>query len=393
MSHYFLHSTKQGVSYCSFCGCLQYKNTPSKNLFSIDNNFNILNIDPLIVKYKPISLNLDISLIAHENYLKFRQRGLTKIYFLSNNFNLGKNIIFKAIGAMDEIYLNNENIPLENIEIISSVCVLLSVQFNDCCSKENKIKLARINQKNCNKNQNINDSFIYVNNAKCLNQYLIKNVKNLMYWETFCLKKLKYNLSKYTTFDYIKLFFSLGIIFTNESIDMNNIFCSSINILEIITNHYNICKYSQYVIAMSIIYIQFNNNKYFDKKIFKYIYGVNFDKEKYTTCINYINNVLKLVNFLNYKESFLLNNYEINNNELYNNINKLLNFVTNKKIIDYNNNKGKEIINNSCENHYVIQLLLNYFNMKLYNSVNNIRILNDKKISFLLLLLEIIIII
>ena len=118
MSHYFLQSTKQGVSYCSFCGCLKYKNTPSKNIFSIDNNYNILNIDPLIVKYKPISLNLDTSLIAHENYLKFRQRGLTKIYSLSNNFNLGKNIIFKAIGAMDEIYLNNENVPLENIEII-----------------------------------------------------------------------------------------------------------------------------------------------------------------------------------------------------------------------------------------------------------------------------------
>lgn len=190
MSHYFLQSTKQDVSYCSFCGCLKYKNTPSKNIFSIDNNYNILNIDPLIVKYKPISLNLDTSLIAHENYLKFRQRGLTKIYSLSNNFNLGKNIIFKAIGAMDEIYLNNENIPLENIEIISSICVLLSVQFNDCCSKENKIKLERINQRNCNKNQNINDSYIYVNNVKCLNQYLIKSVKNLMYWETFCLKKL-----------------------------------------------------------------------------------------------------------------------------------------------------------------------------------------------------------
>jgi hypothetical protein len=161
------------------------------------------------------------------------------------------------------------------------------------------------------------------------------------------LKKINYNLSKYTSFDYIKLFFSLGIIFTNENIDINNIFCSCINILEIITNHYNICKYNQYVIAMSIIYIKFNNSNYFDKKIFKYIYGVNFYKEKYKTCINYINNVLKHINFLNYYESFLLNSYEINNNDLYNNINKLLNFVTNKNIIDYNNKKGKEFTNKS----------------------------------------------
>ena len=373
MSHHFLPSIKKGVNYCSFCGCLEYKNIPSKKICSHRIHNNMLNLDPLIVKYRPISLNLDISLRAHENYLKFRQKGLSKIYSLSNDFNLGKFITFKAIGIMDNIYLNNENISLENIEIISSVSILLSLEFNECCSNKNIIKINRTVQNNFNNSSN--DSYIYINKAKCLTQYLIKFVKNLMYWQIFCLEKTKYNLSKYTAFDYINLFFSLGIIFTNEYIDLDSIFNSCINILELITNHYNIFKHSQYIVAMSVIYIHFGGKRFFDKKIFKYIYGVNFDKEKYKACVLDINNVLNNINYFSHNELFLLNSYEIKEDNVNSNINKLLNLLKNNSINNYNNHKKRV----EFEYYYFIQLLMNYFHLKLFNSFNSIYINNDNK--------------
>lgn len=381
MSHHFLPSIKKGVSYCTVCGCLSYKNILSKNIFSHSNNPNKFNIDPLIVKYNPISLNLDISLKSHETYLKFRQKGISKIYFLSNKFELGEYIISKSIGLMDQIYLKYEDISIENIERISSICVLLSVEFNDCCSKSNNIKINRTNQKN-NNDSNENNSYIYVNKFQYLNHYLIKEIKNLMYWQIFCLKKINYNLNKYSAFDYINLFFSLGIVFTNDYIDIHSMYLSCVNILKIIQNNFIICKYNQYIIAMSIIYIKFNNSNFFDKNIFKFIYGVNFDKMKYRICINDINNVLNNLFNFNYSESILLNNYTINNNNISPYFYNLFMSIKDGTIINYNNdikNYKYSLVN------YDVQSLLNNSYMKLDNNakcLNNFQSLNNNNLKY-----------
>ena len=177
MLHNFLPSIKNGIRYCNYCGCLSYKNIPSKSILRPNNT--IIAMDPLILKYTPISLNLNFSLISHQNYIQNRQKGLYKIYFLCNNFLLGKMITHKAIGLMDEIFLNNRNINVENIEIIASTCVLISFQFNECCSKPNKIELNPIYDK-CNKNslnntfELLNNNYFYVNNIKYLHQFLRK---------------------------------------------------------------------------------------------------------------------------------------------------------------------------------------------------------------------------
>ena len=209
MSHNFIPSIKKNVNYCTHCGCLSYKNIPSKPIFSHDNINNVINIDPLIIKYKPISLNLDLSLISHKFYAEFRSKGLSKIYFLSNKFNIDKSSIYKAIGLMDQIYLSDKNVSIEYIEIVSSICVLLSIQFNECFTKTNKIELNRINNKHYIYE---NNSFYFLNNLKCLQKYLLKEIKDIMYWQTFCLQILDYNLAKFTAFDYVNLFFNLGII-------------------------------------------------------------------------------------------------------------------------------------------------------------------------------------
>lgn len=355
MLHKFLPSIKKDISYCSHCGCLSYKNIPSNNYIHPKINSNITNMDPLTIKYKPISLNIDFSLTSHINYIKFRQKGLSKIYFLSKNFNIEKMIIHKAIGLMDQIYLNHNDIPIENIDIIASICLLISYEFNNCCgyTKENEL-----NRKNSYFNKslntyNVNNKLHITNNIKAMHQYLISEIKNIMYWQIFCLKNLDYNLIKNSAFDYIYLFFELGIIFSKENINIINIYNYCFNLLDILINNYNICKYNQYVLAMSIIYINFNNNKYFDNKIFKYIYGVDFSKLKYKACINEINNIIYDI-YLHINN----NNYNIDCFK-----------IMNKKII-FNNSLLKELfiqfintIKKINKNNYI-------------NFTNNIQILN-----------------
>lgn len=54
-----------------------------------------------------------------------------------------------------------------------------------------------------------------------------------------------------------------------------------INILDFITINKKSCDYSQYTLAMSIIKVVLENNNYFDKDIYKYIYGVDLSKKIY----------------------------------------------------------------------------------------------------------------
>ena len=45
MSHKFLPSIKEGVSYCLECGCLSYNNIESKHIIA-NKNQNIMKMDP-----------------------------------------------------------------------------------------------------------------------------------------------------------------------------------------------------------------------------------------------------------------------------------------------------------------------------------------------------------
>ena len=285
MSHNFLPSIKKGINYCTNCGCLSYNNNPSQNIGCITNNLNIMKIDPLTIRYKPISLKIDFSLLSHKAYITYRQKGLSKINYLTSNYNLSNMIKYKSIGLMDQIYLNNKDIYIESIEIIATICILLCIEFNDCCSISEKNGLySRNYNNNLQRKLNIKNDSYEINNKKSLYQHIKKEIKDIMYWQSFCLEKLDYNLGKYSAYDYLNLFFELGIVFNKENSDIINKYEFCLNFLEIIIKNYNICKYNQYVIALSIIYINFNNNKYFKEKIFKYIYGVDFSKKKYQLC-------------------------------------------------------------------------------------------------------------
>ena len=342
MSHEFKESIKSDVKYCITCGCLSYKNIPGKRISS--DNFNIMRIDPLILKYSPVSLKFNPSSMYHINYIAHRKFGVLKIFEISKRFELSKVITFKAIGLMDKIYINNGNkMPIEYLEKISLACVLLSFQFNNYYAIETKcqknINNALINRR-CRYRSRINDCY----------QYIKEEIKDVKYWQIICLKSLNYNLSDYTALDYIYLFFHLGISFSLENdYEFYNKYSSCLNILDIIVNNNNICKYNQYVVALSIININFNSEKYFSKSIFKYIYGVDFSKRKYKLCSN---EILKMINEF----------YSLNNN----------NFLVNRKII----NSGEK--SNYIK---IIEILLSYQNFINFERKNllELNFLNDLK--------------
>jgi hypothetical protein len=336
-----------------------------------------MDIDPLILKYKPISLKIDFSLVSHKNYMNDRKKGLSKIYYLSNYFKLDRMIKYKAIGLMDQIYLNNEDVSTENIEAISSTCVLLSIEFNDCYINSNKIKLSIYNDIP-KSNLNIDKNNFYINNKKALFQYIKKEVNCIMYWQSYCLKKLVYNLGKYTSFDYINLFFDLGIIFTKKEVDIINMYESCFNILETIIGNQYFCKYNQYIVAMSVIYLIFKSSNYFNLKVFKYIYGVDFSKEKYKLCINKINSlVTNLYNIKFENNSFsniniIENNFYFKNYNVNNNDNK---YFSDKKINNDSQLNPKLDINNSKE------LAFKYINIiETIKSNNNMSSSNKKQL-------------
>ena len=167
------------------------------------------------------------------------------------------------------------------------------MQFNECCTKNSKI--------------NFKD-FIHLLSSK---------INNLNEIEILCLKTLNYELGNYSSYDYINLFFSLGLIFINDvnnnhnNYDSNiiNMYFKCIDILEVIIDDYRSLEFTQYNIAISIIAMVVSESKFFSFDIFKTIHGINLLKEKH----------IKRLFIL---KSIYLNNYTFNKRiDFYNRIN------------------------------------------------------------------------
>ena len=276
--HDFKKTQKKEISYCTKCGNLSYKNIPSLSIQF--NSKYLFEIDPFLLKYKYSKKIIDFSNNSINKYLNFRNIGINQIKILSNLFSFSKISYYKAIHYLDQIYINNPSISIDLIEKISSVCLLLSVQFNECCSQNSNIDI------------------------KTFIQFLLSKIQNLNEIEILCLKNLDYNLEIYSSYDYLNLFFSHGLIFPNENkiIEQNedsniiNLYLKCVNILDIIIEDYNCLGYTQYIIAVSIIGMVLTQSKLFSIETFKYVYGINLLKEKYRKC----QNVLKSIYINNY---------------------------------------------------------------------------------------------
>ena len=425
--HTFISSTKKDISYCKLCSKLSYKGISSPELsLKASHNFGI---DPLKLKFKPFSATANYNLQNHIKYLESKNIGISKIKYLVSNFGLKSIVLFKAINFMNQIFLEKE-ISIENIENIASLCVLLATEFNDCCMHtvaedyinkneydilyhfHSKKYLGQLNQ---NKNQ-INNDLIkeerikHKTNLIGLFNYIRKTIKNYKYWELICLKHLNYDLGKYSAYDYIILFFELGIIFSKEKIDICELLKTCINILDFIAIDKRSCDYNQYTLAMSIILVAVENNVFFDKSVFKYIYGVDLSKKKYINCSNMIKNILKSLScnidnseklfydnhfttnqqlLINIYLEYLRNRSNITNNKIEKNKNQNNNTFLNNLIIQNNNldlfpyviNNNNIIINNNFINNN-ISINNNNFYYKNYLIANISNYFNNNNISF-----------
>ena len=292
-SHKFKKGSKQNISFCTICGILSYNGIPSISVPSLSKT--TVSIDPLLLKYKPFQFSIDYSNNYINYYLNQRRKYINLIKIKGNFFSFPNYIINKAIYYLDYIYLNNI-VSFDLISTICIICLLFSIQFNECCSKSSTI------------------DFIEFRNY-------LQNIQNLKEIEINCLKYMDYNLGMYSSLDYINLFFSLGVIFPNENtniddyIDISFLYFNCISALEItIEDNYSL-EFSSYTIALSIIKITLENFGCFDSEIFKKIYGINFTKEKYIQCQNSLKYIL--VNYYHNPNK----TQQISNQNLYINMN------------------------------------------------------------------------
>ena len=119
----------------------------------------------------------DYSNYYHVKYLIEREKGIKNIKNLSIKFNFSLDIFLKAVDYMDRYFLSNK---LENIKKVSSICLLLSLKFNESCSKTPLYK-----------------QFIY---------YLNYSFGNLFQIEQDILITLNYDLNTFTLMDIIHTF-------------------------------------------------------------------------------------------------------------------------------------------------------------------------------------------
>ena len=401
-SHVFISSTKKDISFCKICSKLCYKGNISQDLpLRITNK---LGIDPLKMKFKPFSVIANYNSENNLKYLESKIIGLSKIKNLVKNFGLKSMIYFKSINFLNQIFLE-KNIPIENIENIASICVLLVALFNERClpllteeiisKNENDILYHYHNflEKDLNNELLIEDKIKHKTNLNGLFHYIKKNVNNYKYLEVLCLQNLNYDLGRYSTYDYLILFFELGIFFCKENVNILEILKYCINILDFITNDKRSCDYNQYTLAMSIIKVALENNIFFDNNVFRYIYGVDLTKKKYINCSKLIKKILNLSYNIDDSKKIIYNSYNDNNQFFINKsllINKYLeNFLENmQNKTKANNNFNKKenknkpskerninlINNNNISNN---QLNLNIFPFIINNNNNRIIINNN----------------
>ena len=397
-NHKFAQSSKKDICYCITCQNLSYKGTLSKSLLINSVNFNI---DPLKLKFIPFSTENKNKMESHTKYLENRRTGISKIYNLINTFGIKSMIFYKAICLMDHIYLKND-VSIDDIEIIASVCVLLAIKYNEC----NK---SYIKEDNLTKNENYvyflshveNNEKISKNitNIKGLFLYMKKNVNNFQYWEILCLQYLNYDLRKYSAYDYLILFFQLGIFFCKETIDIMSKLRICLKILNCTINNSKSIDYSQYILAMSIIKVAFESEIFFDKNIFKEVYGVDLSKAKYKECSDYIKIILNFKNILDYDNPFFRNvkyfnkysndgktdenknkkNKRKNRKKEYNNI--ITNIIFNSNLEEYNfsqlKSNNKILINNNFINNSINVINYNFYSKYFKNNSNNYYFVNN----------------
>ena len=132
----------------------------------------------LIKMFDEKKTRLDYSNYSHVIYLIEREKGINNIKNLSIKFNFSLDVVLKAIDYMDRFFLSEKS---NDVIEISSICLLISLKFNDSFSKNYKSK-----------------KFIL---------YLKKKYSNIINLEKEILFTLDYDLNTFSLMDIIHIYF------------------------------------------------------------------------------------------------------------------------------------------------------------------------------------------
>ena len=132
----------------------------------------------LIKMFDEKKTKLDYSNYYHVIYLINREKGINNIKNLSIKFNFSLDVVLKAIDYMDRFFLSEKS---NDVIEISSICLLISLKFNDSFSKN-------LNSK----------KFIF---------YLKKQYSNIVNLEQEILFTLDYDLNTFSLMDIIHIYF------------------------------------------------------------------------------------------------------------------------------------------------------------------------------------------
>lgn len=121
---------------------------------------------------------IDYSNEFHISYLEKRHLGIKNILLLSKMLNYSSGILFKAIQYLDKIYLRCK-MPLKQIDEVSTICLLISLKFNDS-HRTDKRNLYQV----------------------------VHQIDNYRELEVLCLKALDYELMEENSFDLLSNYLS-----------------------------------------------------------------------------------------------------------------------------------------------------------------------------------------
>ena len=131
----------------------------------------------LIKMFNEKKILCDYSNYYHVNYLINREKGINNIKYLSINYNFTLDVVLKAIDYMDRFFLSEKS---NDVIEISSICLLISLKFNESCPKTSLYK-----------------TFLY---------FLKYQFGNLFEIEQDILITLNYDLNTFTLMDIIHTF-------------------------------------------------------------------------------------------------------------------------------------------------------------------------------------------
>ena len=156
------------------------KENPNLKMSFFPNLSNVIEEIGLIKMFNEKKILCDYSNYYHVNYLINREKGINNIKNLSINYNFTLDVVLKAIDYMDRFFLSQKS---NDVIEISSICLLLSLKFNESCL----IKLKK---------------FI---------SHLQKYITNIMKIEQEILITLNYDLDSFSLMDIIHIFFIKNI--------------------------------------------------------------------------------------------------------------------------------------------------------------------------------------